>query len=300
MENILRGRERVLTNQRSGLLGLLAQAQSAGNAEQVDNLVDQIDELNTQLHENKIAIRENTTAAFNFRTQQINEAAAFSQGVFGSAQSFFQALTERTGINTNPQQVAALQGTGTSLQAQQGGLSSQLASLIRDNTVLGLNGADLVDYLVSISSGPAFKAIMDRLDPTQETAFKDLINALLGNATAVEQNTQSINQLTQPGAQSFASTLWSTFRQAVFTGAGGLLPQYQMTVPTAATGARVLASGMLVAHAGETIRPAEVSRDYGREGGDTYQLNVTTPTEVLNPTDVARQLAFYRKSQGRR
>jgi hypothetical protein len=153
--------------------------------------------------------------------------------------------------------------------------------------------------LVSISSGPAFKAIMDRLDPTQETAFKDLITALLGNATALEQNTHAIDQMTQPGAQSFASTLWSTFRTAVFTGAGGLLPQYQMAIPTAATGARVLASGMLVAHAGETIRPASVSRDYRRDSGDTYQLNVTTPTEVLNPTDVARQLAFYRKSQGR-
>jgi hypothetical protein len=299
MQNILQGRGRVLTDQRAGLLSLLAQAQSSGNAEQVDNLIDQIDELNVQISENTQAVQDNTNAAFNFQTQQINDAASFSQSVFGGAQSFFQALTENTGMNTATQQISALQGTGTALQAQQGGLSGQLASLIGNNTVLGLNGSELVNYLVSISSGPAFKAIMDRLDPTQETAFKDLITALLGNATALEQNTHAIDQMTQPGAQSFASTLWSTFRTAVFTGAGGLLPQYQMAIPTAATGARVLASGMLVAHAGETIRPASVSRDYRRDSGDTYQLNVTTPTEVLNPTDVARQLAFYRKSQGR-
>jgi hypothetical protein len=172
--------------------------------------------------------------------------------------------------------------------------------LIGNNTVGKLDGTALVNYLVGISRGPAFDAIMKRLDPTQEAAFKDLITALIGNATALEQNTHAVNQLTQPGAQSFASTLWSTFRTAVFTGAGGLLPQYQMAVPTAAAGARVTASGMLVAHAGETIRPASISRNYDNSGGDAYTLNVTTPTEVLNPTDVARQLAFYRKSQGRR
>jgi len=42
-----------------------------------------------------------------------------------------------------------------------------------------------------------------------------------------------------------------------------------------------------------------VSRDWGgSDGGDNYYLSVTTPTEVLNPTDVGRQLAFYRKAQG--
>jgi hypothetical protein len=67
MGNILQ-RGNVLQNQRAGLLGLLGQAQRAGNAEQVDNLVDQIDELNTQMAENTQAIQDNTDAAFNFRT----------------------------------------------------------------------------------------------------------------------------------------------------------------------------------------------------------------------------------------
>jgi hypothetical protein len=141
---------------------------------------------------------------------------------------------------------------------------------------------------------------MARLDPTQQSAFQDLVGALLGNATATVQNTQALNNLTNPSAQSFSSTLWSTFRRAVFTGAGGLLPQYQTTIPTAAIGAQVLRSGMMLVHAGESVRPARVSHVYGDSGGDSYTLNVTTPTEVLNPTDVARQIAFYRKSQGRR
>jgi hypothetical protein len=298
---ILQQRGGVLQNQRAGLIGLLGQAQAAGNVEQIDNLVDQIDELNVQLAENTQAVQDNSDAAFNFTTQLINQMAEFQQSVFGGAQAFFQALTARTGIDTLSQQVTALQGILGSLRVQQQGLLSQLISLAglpRD--AAGLTGADLVNYLVSISSGPAFDAIMAGLDPTQQDAFRDLVNALISNATAVEQNTGALNDITQPGAQSFASTLWTTFRQAVFTGAGGLLPNITTTVPTATVGARVLASGVMIVHAGEEVRPAAVSRDYRSQGGDIYNMNVTTPTEVLNPTDVGRQLAFYRKTQRRR
>lgn len=155
--------------------------------------------------------------------------------------------------------------------------------------------------MVSIASGPTYQAILDRLDPTQEASFQDLVSALIGNATATVQNTQALENLTGSNAQSFSSTLWSTFRRAVFTGAGGLLPQYQTTIPTAAIGAHVLQSGMMIVHAGEDVRPASITREWhGGDGGDTYNLEVTTPTEVLNPTDVGRQLAFYRRTQGRR
>jgi hypothetical protein len=301
MGNILQQRGGVMETQRAGLLTLLGQAQSQGNITQVDALTDQIDELNTSLAENTQAIQDNTDAAFNFVTQRINDAATFSQGLFSGAQGFFQALSESTGINTIPQQVTALQGIATSLATQSQGLTGQLADLLGDNTVRGLTGTDLVNYVVSIASGPTYQAILDRLDPTQESSFQDLVSALLGNATATVQNTQALQGLTGSNAQSFSSTLWSTFRRAVFTGAGGLLPQYQAAIPTAAVGAHVTRSGMMIVHAGENVRPAGVTRDWqGDVGGDTYQLNVTTPTEVLNPTDVARQIAFYRRNQGRR
>jgi hypothetical protein len=297
---ILGQRQNVLRDQRAGLESLLTQAQASGNIEQIENLTGQIEELDVSMAENTQAIQDNTDAAFNLTTQMINDAAAFGQSVFGGAQGFFQALSEATGVDTGPQQLALLQGIATTLATQAQGLQSQLANLLGDNTVLGLSGSDLVNYLVSISSGPAFQAILARLDPTQQDAFRDLIGALLGNATATVQNTQAIQNLTQPNAQSFSSTLWSTFRQAVFTGAGGLLPQYQTAVPTAAIGAHVLQSGMMIVHAGEDVRPARITRDWRGGDGDTYHLNVTTPTEVLNPTDVGRQLAFYRKSQGGR
>jgi len=300
MGSILQQRGKVLQTQRSGLLGLLAQAQAAGNVDQVTNLTDQIDELNTQIAENSQAVKDNTDAAFNFTTELINSTADFQQGVFSGAQNFFKTFSERTGIDTTGQQRTALQGQGASLAQQQQGLLGQLIKLGGlPADIANLKGGDLVNYLTSISSGPAFQAIMAKLDPTQQQAFKDLITALIGNATAIEENTGALKDLTNPGAQSFASTLWTTFRQAIFTGAGGLLPQYSTAIPTAAIGAKVLASGMMVVHAGENVKPAVVSRDYDNAGGDVYNLQLTTPVEVLNPTDIGRQIAFYRKTQRR-
>jgi hypothetical protein len=293
---ILRDRSNSLLDQRFGLQGLLNQATGSGNIEQIENLTDQIAELDVQLAENTQAIQDNTEAAFTFTTQLINQAAEFSQSVFSGAQGFFQALAENTGINTLPQQLSALQGIVTALTTQRTGLLGQLVELTGRSDLTGLTGANLVSALTVLANDSSVTANMT---PAQQEAFRDLITALIGNATAIEQNTDAIKDITEPGAQSFSSTLWSTFRQAVFTGAGGLLPQYQMTVPTAATGARVLASGMLMVHSGETVKPASISRDYAMAGGDTYHLNVTTPTEVLNPTDVGRQLAFYRRSRGR-
>jgi ribosomal protein L13E len=305
MQSILGQRQGVFGTQRAGLAGLLNQAIATGNTDQIVNLTDQIDELDTAMAENTQAIRDNTDAAFNFRTQQINDTAGFAQTLFSGAQGFFQALTERTGINTIGQQATSLTGLATSLAAQQGGLKGQLATLLgyspqEAQRLANLTGADLVSYLTSIASGPALDVILARLDPTQQTAFRDLISGLITNATATEQNTKALSDLTGSTGQSFSSSFWSAFRVAVFNGAGGLLPQYQTLVPSADIGARVINSGALMVHSGETVRPATVARDWNRGGaGDVFNLNVTTPTQVLDPVDVNRQLAFLRKTSGR-
>jgi protein-arginine kinase activator protein McsA len=296
MQSVLNDRLTVQATQRAGLVALQQQAAMSGNVEQLDNLTDQIEELDVSIAENTQATKDNTNAAFAAKTEDINSAFGFTSGVMTGVQGFFQAISEATGIDTTPQQLAALLGVGTALGTQQSGLLGQLGKLTGQD-LTGLSGTDLINYLLSISTGPAFEAIMATLDPTQQAAFKDLITALIGNATAVEQNTQAVNNLTNPQAQSFSSSFWTAFRTAVFTGEGGLLPQFAATVPSAAVGAKVLQSGMLMVHAGETVRPATINRDW--RGGDSYELNVTTPTQVLDPVDVNRQLAFLRKTSGR-
>jgi tetratricopeptide (TPR) repeat protein len=293
-------RQGVLANQRAGLVALLAQAVAAGNVDQITNLTDQIDDLDTAMAENTQAVKDNTDAAFNDRTQLVNEQFGFAQTVLTGAQGFFRGLSDATGISTLPQQLSALRSLAVALGAQQQGLEGQLAALTGDQSVLGLTGTGLVDYLLSISTGPRMQAIMNMLDPTQQAAFRDLVTSLLANASATQENTKAIGDLTGSNAQSFSSSFWTSFRTAVFTGAGGLLPTYAMTIPGAAIGARVMTSGALMVHAGETVRPAAVSRNMsGGDGGDTYVVNVTSPTQVLDPTHVNRELAFMRRTSGR-
>jgi hypothetical protein len=297
--NTLVARQNVLAGQRSGLAALLGQAAIAGNIEQVVNLTDQIDELDTTMAENTQAIKDNTDSAFNARTDEVNNRFGFAQNVLTGAQGFFQAITDATGVDTTPQQRSALQTLATSLVTQRQGLAGQLASLIGDNTATGLGGQDLVNYLLSIATGPRLQAIMSTLDPTQQQSFQNLVTALLGNVTATQENTKALTGLGGNNAQSFSSSFWTGFRVALFNGAGALLPQYATTIPGAAVGARVLNSGALMVHAGETVRPAVINRSWQENAGDTYHLNVTTPTQVLDPTDVGRQLAF-RVKHGRR
>jgi chromosome segregation ATPase len=304
MGQILGARGDVLNTQIAGLSALQAQALAAGNMDQYKSLADQIDELNTQLAENTQAIKDNTDAAFDDSVRRITERASFVTGILGAGQSFFAALGQRTGVDTTTQQATTLQGAGQALATAQGGLKERLAKLLgytpdEAAQLQSLAGGDLVSYVLSLSSGPAFDAIMARLDPTQQQSFQNLLSALVDNATATEANTKALQDLTGAGAQSFSSSLWANFRRAVFTGAGGLLPQYQLTVPSADIGARVMSSGALMVHAGEIVRPAVVSRDVPQRGGDVYNLNLTSPTQVLDPVDVNRQLAFLRRTSGR-
>lgn len=304
--DILGQRQNVLLTQRAGLQTLLGSATRTGNVDLANNLRDQIDELNTQLSENTQAIKDNTDEAFNTRTQDIQNRASFATGIFGSAQNFFQQIAQSLGVDTTVQQRTALQGAGGALATAQGGLKGQLAALLgyspqEASALQNLTGGDLVSYVMSIASGPAFQSIMSRLDPTQQQAFQDLLQALIDNATATQANTDAVNTLTgQNNAQSFSSSFWTEFRSAVFTGAGALLPQYQTTIPGADVGARVLASGALMVHAGENVRPATVARDWrGGEGGDTYNFDITSPVERFDPIDAGRQISFYRKHAGR-
>ncbi len=106
--------------------------------------------------------------------------------------------------------------------------------------------------------------------------------ALLDNELALLQNTEQLKNLTSELGvpQGFQTSAWQMFRQAIFNGAGGLLPQYK--IPSAAVGAMVTSSGMVMTHAGEEIVPANVTRRTGRNG------------EVFAPTIQVTEQVVYR------
>jgi hypothetical protein len=56
--------------------------------------------------ENTQAIKDNTDAAFNARTDEVNNRFGFAQNVLTGAQGFFQAITDATGLTPRPSSAA--------------------------------------------------------------------------------------------------------------------------------------------------------------------------------------------------
>jgi chromosome segregation ATPase len=300
----LSARGGILQTQRSGLQNLLAQAQATGNLTQIDNLSDAIADLDLSIAQNTQAVQDNTDAAFQATTAAINDKASFQTGIGGSAITFFQKLASITGIDTTTQQKGVLATNISTLGTQRQGLGKQLSSLLGPGyeNVQNLQGADLVNFLLSISSGPLFDSIMSRLDPSQQSSFKDLVSGLLDNAEATQENTEQLRELNGSDAQGFTTSAFQLYRRAIFNGAGNLLPRFQLTLPHAAAGAQILSDGMIVGHKGETITPAKVAAyDHGGAGDTNIDVNLTTPVQVFDPEDAGRQIAFeFNKRKGSR
>lgn len=132
--------------------------------------------------------------------------------------------------------------------------------------------------------------------------------------------TNAIKELTgelQP--QTFSSIAWQWFRQAVFTGMGGLLPQYQ--IPHFQVGGIVERDGLIYAHRGEAVVPpygmpvpagvgaalAGRGYEFGGNGqgrltkvgaSDTVNLYITQPTQVLDMEHLMATLAFEYHNRG--
>jgi hypothetical protein len=118
----------------------------------------------------------------------------------------------------------------------------------------------------------------------------DLTQQLLENELAILENNKNLADLNgQLGeTQGFSSTSWELFRQAIFNGTGGLLPQFK--VPSLASGGDIVKSGLFELHAGEAVV------DKSSTIGDT-NVYITSPTEVLDPQYLATRLAFDRRNR---
>lgn len=283
----LQARSSAIISQRDQLSQAARIAGALGRQDIVQTLVARIEDLNVQLFENAAAIRANTTAA---RQAQID--AITSRGNFlGGVNSGLSGILTTMGTTTGQLDVGRLRDlnsqSGTTLKQTGDALRQQLGETFGIN-LLGAYGTSLTDLL----SGLNFDQIEGGLSVDQRGQFEGLINAIIDNAAAVEQNTQQLQDLNaSQQVQSFSSSAWQLFRQAVFNGMGGLLPAYQ--APLMASGGSILSDGLIYGHQGETIVPAQVSRD-GWQGGDTNNIYITSPTEVADPGYIADVLSFRR------
>jgi hypothetical protein len=144
------------------------------------------------------------------------------------------------------------------------------------------------------AAAPTIGALEAQMPDDMRAAFQAFVDSMTSNTQATVDNTVATRQLEATTlAQDFASSAWSMFRSAIFTGTGRLLPQYAATVPSAAVGGYVQNSGMLYGHRGETIVPAKITSPYSvGPTTNTTHVHVTNPTEVADPVHLGNAIAF--------
>lgn len=204
--SIFAGRETALRTQQTGLTAQLATARGTKGAEElVASLEDQLAEL-------EVAIKENSKALFDARVEDVNARAGFALN-----------------INDLNKQLIELDG-------QIAGNTNQAALLLKAQerqAILVKQGNELTALLAETTPG------------TQQ--WQDLQIAVLENSIAQRQNTIATNELT--GAtqepQTFTSSAWARFREAIFNGMGQVLPQYnpQNMMGEVNTGAVIIPGG---------------------------------------------------------
>ena len=131
------------------------------------------------------------------------------------------------------------------------------------------------------------------MTPEEKDAFMGLINAMADNTIATLDNNKSITELNGSlTPQSFSSTAWQWFRNAIFTGMGDVLPQYK--IPQMQAGGMARTRGIYELHPGEVVSPASTTA-MPWASGDTI-VNITEPMEVADPLYLAKRIAWERAS----
>lgn len=251
--DIFRERGAALEAQRSGLQGALRQAGVQGNVGLIQQLTDALVELD-------VTIQENTKAAFNAKVEDLNNRTGFASDVNDLNKQILELTgqisgqIDSAGMLANAQErMAILQGRANELQAL---------------------------YNEAVASGDI-------------QAQQDLRKALLENQVATLQNTQALNELTGATAdpQTFTSTAWEWFRNAIFNGMGGVLPQYQ--VGAAAAG---MASANAVGQTGFQGFTAGSSTSTTTSNGLTANVTINEAGRPIDPTEVVGAVGFAMKT----
>lgn len=299
--NILRDTISSNNLQRDQLQIPLAQASRDGNVDLVNSLRDKMADLEATISENVQALRDNTFDVRKLSVDIINNAVGRTTGLLGSVQAIQTSLSAASGVTNSVDQLSVLTSITSALQTAANALTQQANQAVSNNE-FGGQGSSLISQLITSfqqgpmqfartlqSLAPAISAFESTLGPASLAAFQSLIDGITSNTTAISDNTSQIASLNGSITQSFSSSAWQIFRQAIFDGSGGLLPQYN--IPQMATGGYITKGGLFQLHPGEKVTPANM---VNQSNSDTTILNVTSPTEVLDPGYIAEVLSFKR------
>jgi uncharacterized protein YlxP (DUF503 family) len=295
-----------IRDQMGGLQGLLRVAYAQGNQGQIETLTDRLAELNVSLQEEIANSKDLIVAYRQAATELISQRTERSTGLVGTASGIIQKLGEIAGNLDNSKLLAMAQEVTRILQGAAGEIINNIGAAIGGGE-FGASGSSILGTLRNAFAGgpesfanalaqlgPTIAALESTMGETQRTAFAALIQSMIDNTTATLDNTQQVNQLTgavgQP--QSWASTAWTWFRDAIFDGMGAVLPQYDLTSVTAGGYAA-------------TVSPySQVGGVNGAGGGrvQTFNAPLVQVNEAeqgtVDETYLAGRLAFAMKNEG--
>jgi archaellum component FlaC len=283
---------------------LYNQAAQEGNVGAMNDLSDKMDDLRMQIKENDQSVRELNFTYRQVATDIITGRQARSQGLYGAAGNILQKQGELEGKDFVDDLRDTLERGGRNLREEGRNLASDVGDAIRDTFGSGTEaGGVLAKLRDAFSQGPEQYAhqlsdlapeiakLESTMGDTEKTAFSGLIDAMTDNTVAVIDNSQNIKNLQNPQAQTWSSTAWQWYREAIFSGMGDVLPQYK--VPGMATGGQVTKDGLFKLHAGEFVVNAEGSNV---PEGD-INITVHEAGGPLDVTHLASRIAFEKKNR---
>ena len=297
-----------LQAERMGVQRFLAEAQAMGlGADKLNELTDRIAELDAQIAEENQTRKELVFQYRSLVTEIIAGRAERATGLVGTASGIIQQVGNLAGVVNQPAIVALLRQTRDVLRtgAQEilrnvaeaqaefgrtpgaGGILSQLAAAF---------SAGPQSFATSLAQlGPAIAALEATMTDVERSAFQALIDSMINNTTATLDNNIALRDATGAITQSFTSAPWQLFRQAIFSGSGNLLPQYNFAQMH--NGGIVGTSGLYRLAAGERVLSVQDNRRTGT-GDETHVHlhNVTQEVDVGHVFEVAEWKRSHRRA----
>jgi hypothetical protein len=261
------------------------------------------------IQEQTQAVKDSTFTYRKLATDIITGAQQRATGLIGAGSSIFGSLNNAVAGSGTAGIAAAQQAIQTVLASGAGQIAANVYQALRtENYGGGAEGAlkQLTDAFTAgpssfasalIELGPILSQLESTMGDAQKESFDALIQSMIDNTTATVDNNNSLAQLNSAltsNAQGFSTTAWQTFRQAIFNGSGGLLPQYN--IPQMATGGHIMKGGLFELHAGEKVTPASMAQ---APTVGNMEVNITSPTEVLDEGLVGTKIAWHLAGSGR-
>lgn len=292
--SILSDKGSVLASQKQQLESLLSEAISSGNKTLTDSLTQSVADLNATILENTLAIEQNTVATLQQKIDATNKSAGFLTGVSDASSSIIKTLGEMMGETDTSYLYDLATSKGSTLESQGTALRSYLDEFLGgslDDSFGSLSGKELVTAVNDIVNSTDLSGMIQE----EVDQFYSLVDAILSNEQAVQDNTLAIEEL--EGAlneQTFTTTAWEKFRQAVFDGSGNLLSSYD--IPQMASGGFIQKEGLFHLHAGEKVTPANMVNN---DSNNSVNLTINEAGGVPDPTTLGNIIGWKLSSMGR-